>query len=469
MEVVDIKETSIGVIEMGLDIFNMKKKKLENLSTMKEKRYMRKDMEQSADEASEMICKGSKKMSDDNLAKIRTLPGPKPKAMDHFYDLAEWDAGRLEELKEWKKKGGKVVGTLCVFTPNELILASGAKIVRLCSGHYDMIHPANELLGDAGLCPLVKASLGGKMVQANPYFELCDLVIGPATCDGKTKLGEILSDFVPVLMLNVPRVKTGETTSKLWLEECAHLLRRLEDLTGKKVKRKDLLRVVEDQQEAYGAFGRLLKTRKSKNLALWGRDFMFVSQLYLWDDPMRWAENCNKLAKEVEELQKKGESVVEDDIPRVILGGSPIIWPNWKFPNIIEESEGVIVMDELCTSSRLLLDPLVINETTYKALFTTIAERYLYPCTCPCFTPNDERSPRIENMVNDYGAEGVIYHVLRGCHLNNLEASRIDLYLRKRTIPMLKIESEYDEGDIEQVRTRIEAFLEMIVARREYS
>jgi benzoyl-CoA reductase/2-hydroxyglutaryl-CoA dehydratase subunit BcrC/BadD/HgdB len=32
---------------------------------------------------------------------------------------------------------------------------------------------------------------------------------------------------------------------------------------------------------------------------------------------------------------------------------------------------------------------------------------------------------------------------------------------------MLKIESEYDEGDVEQIRTRVEAFLEIIRVRKE--
>ncbi|MGA1866906.1 MAG: 2-hydroxyacyl-CoA dehydratase [Thermoplasmatota archaeon] len=44
----------------------------------------------------------------------------------------------------------------------------------------------------------------------------------------------------------------------------------------------------------------------------------------------------------------------------------------------------------------------------------------------------------------------------------------MELALREDGIPMVKLESEYDEGDVEQVRTRIEAFVEMIKARREY-
>jgi len=59
-----------------------------------------------------------------------------------------------------------------------------------------------------------------------------------------------------------------------------------------------------------------------------------------------------------------------------------------------------------------------------------------------------------------------VFHSLRGCHLNNLEATKIELALEDMGIPMLKLESEYDEGDIEQIRTRVEAFVEMIKARK---
>jgi predicted CoA-substrate-specific enzyme activase len=110
----------------------------------------------------------------------------------------------------------------------------------------------------------------------------------------------------------------------------------------------------------------------------------------------------------------------------------------------------------------------VIDEGSVSSLLQAIAERYLYPCTCPCFSPNDERIIRLNNYFKDYSLDGMVYHVLRGCHLNNLEASKVDQELRKKHVSMLKIESEYDEGDVEQIRTRVEAFLEMIKSRKEF-
>jgi predicted CoA-substrate-specific enzyme activase len=428
---------------------------------------MREDMRADLDEQRKKTMGGISAM-DLASRKARESARPRPKAMKYFDDMAAFDTPRLEELRKFKENGGKVVGTLCVFTPNELITAAGAKVVRLCSGYYDSIHPANELLGDAGLCPLVKSTLGNKMVEASPLFELCDLVVGPATCDGKMKLGEILSDFVPVVMLNVPRVKTGDTTAKMWLEEIKYLMYRLEDLTGQKITRSSIRKAIEQYNEAVRLWGKLVETRRRSRVSLWGSDMILLSQLVLVDDVDRWCTKIQELIDEIERMNGDQVWIGRDDSPRILLAGSPIVWPNWKIPNLLEESGGVIIADELCSSTRLLVNPLVIDEASKSGMLRAIAERYLYPCSCPCFTPNDERIIRLNNMIDDYKVDGVLFHVLRGCHLNNLEASRIDRFLRSKSVSMLKIETEYDEGDIEQLRTRVEAFLEMIRSRKEF-
>jgi benzoyl-CoA reductase/2-hydroxyglutaryl-CoA dehydratase subunit BcrC/BadD/HgdB len=173
------------------------------------------------------------------------------------------------------------------------------------------------------------------------------------------------------------------------------------------------------------------------------------------------------LNQELEAMVNAGTHVGLPDDPRILLAGSPVVWPNWKLPNIIEESNAVIVSDETCSSERLFYDPVVVDEPTLNDMYRALAERYLYPCTCPCFSPNDERSEILLNKIKKYRIDGVVFHVLKGCHLNSIESTRVDLLLRKNNIPMLKIESEYDEGDVEQIRTRVEAFLEMIRMRKE--
>jgi benzoyl-CoA reductase/2-hydroxyglutaryl-CoA dehydratase subunit BcrC/BadD/HgdB len=349
--------------------------------------------------------------------------------------------------------------------PAEIINALGAKAVRICSGYYECVHPANELLGDAGLCPLVKSTLGAKMVSSNPLMDVLDLVVAPATCDGKMKLAEMMEDWVPVVMLNIPRVKTGDTTSRLWLEEIRYLIRRLEELTGSRLKRKPLLQEIKKYNSANRAWNDFMAFRTARNPVVSGQDAMMVAQASQMDDITRWTAKVTELNRELAAMAQKGLYAGEERAARLMLAGSPVMFPNFKIPSVIEESGGVIVYDELCSANRILNDPVVVDETSLKEIIRALAERYFFPCTCPCFSPNDERLTRIKDAIKTYGVGGIVFHILRGCHLNNLEATKIELALRDMEIPMLKLESEYDEGDIEQIRTRIEAFVEMIKAR----
>jgi hypothetical protein len=69
-------------------------------------------------------------------------------------------------------------------------------------------------------------------------------------------------------------------------------------------------------------------------------------------------------------------------------------------------------------------------------------------------------------MIEDFRVEGVVYHVLRGCHIYNVESTRIKAAAEDMGVPMLIVETEYSQEDTEQLRTRVEAFLMLVRARR---
>jgi benzoyl-CoA reductase/2-hydroxyglutaryl-CoA dehydratase subunit BcrC/BadD/HgdB len=97
-----------------------------------------------------------------------------------------------------------------------------------------------------------------------------------------------------------------------------------------------------------------------------------------------------------------------------------------------------------------------------KGMLAAIADRYLLPVNCPCFTPNDNRIDKIARMAKDFAVEGLVYHELRGCYVHKIEFNRIRAALKNAGIPVLGIETDYTKEDIGQLRTRVEAFLEMI-------
>jgi len=65
-------------------------------------------------------------------------------------------------------------------------------------------------------------------------------------------------------------------------------------------------------------------------------------------------------------------------------------------------------------------------------------------------------------MAKEYNASGVVYNVLQYCHTYNIEAIKVDKALKKAGVPMLKVETDYGSEDVEQIRTRVEAFTEML-------
>ena len=393
------------------------------------------------------------------------LPKPTSPSIGYFHGIADIYSTRLDELTNFKKGGGHVVGLLCVIAPAEPIYALGAIPVRICSGESECAQRAQDLIGDAGLCPLVKSIIGGTISETSPYIMLSDLIVAPTPCDAKLKVSEILSDSRPVIPMNLPRVK-NDAARKVWIHEINRVIGEIERLTGRKMRLSGLREAVAKFQDAQVAWGRFSEIRKNGNV-IWGRDALLIADLSSLDDIGRWTKNLDKLCDELEGKLEKKEAVAPPDAPRIMLGGSPIVWPNWKVPTLIEQLGALIVCDELCSGTRVLSNPTVVEENTYNSLVGAIADRYLYPCTCPCFTPNQERNDNFIRKIKDYRVDGIVFHVLKGCHLNAIDATRIKIMASERNIPILILDSDYGDGDVGQLKIRIEAFLEMIKARKE--
>ncbi|NMR86157.1 2-hydroxyacyl-CoA dehydratase, partial [Vibrio parahaemolyticus] len=117
----------------------------------------------------------------------------------------EIHGARILELENHKKNGGKVVGTFCVFVPDEIILATNAISVGLCSGSQFWIEDGEKVL-PRNICPLVKAFTGAKVSQTCPYFQSCDMIVGETTCDAKKKAWEIMNDYMPVHVMERPQM-----------------------------------------------------------------------------------------------------------------------------------------------------------------------------------------------------------------------------------------------------------------------
>ena len=99
-------------------------------------------------------------------------------------------------------------------------------------------------------------------------------------------------------------------------------------------------------------------------------------------------------------------------------------------------------------------------------MIPALADRYLKACTCPCFTPNQDRDRKLLSYIKDFRVDGLVYQSFSGCQLYEMESNRIASLMEQENIPMLYIETDYSPDDKGQLSTRIEAFMESLSARK---
>lgn len=377
-----------------------------------------------------------------------------------FFDFVVGDIHgiRVRELRQHAKNGGKVVATYCVFVPDEVVLAADAIPVGLCAGAQFSVPMGEEVL-PRNTCALIKSSFGFKLGRICPYVQTSHLIVGETTCDGKKKMFEILAEHHPVYVMEVPN-KKNRASLDLWRSEVVDLKQVIEKLTGNKITADKLARATKLVNARRRALQRLYETRKASPVPISGKDALLVSQVSFYDDVSRCAQQVNALCDELEKRVAKGEGVFPADVPRILVSGSPMAIPNWKLPHIIESAGAVVVCEESCIGTRAFTNLVPETEGTVEAQLKAIADRYMQ-IHCACFTPNDERLDDIVRLAKEYRVDGVVHYNLQFCHTYANEAVKVEKRLEKEGIPLLRIETDYGD-DTGQLRTRIDAFLEMI-------
>lgn len=381
----------------------------------------------------------------------------RPEAMNYFnFVIAEVHGLRIQEINEHRDKGGKVVGTFCLFVPDEIILAADAIGVGLCAGSQFWVEDGEKVL-PRNLCPLIKAFMGAKIGGTCPYFQSCDLVIGETTCDGKKKAWEILEEYVPVHVMDLPQMKR-EKDYAYWMDEIKILIGKIEELTGNKITIDSLKKAIRTVNAKRRALKRLYNLRKNVPSPISGLDCLLISQIAFYDDPARFTEKLNELC---DELDEKVKNATGNGKKRILLTGTPMALPNWKLHSIIESLNAQVVVEETCTGTRYFENEVSEEGDTIEALVNNLTNRYL-DINCACFTPNNGRIDDIIKYVDEYHVDGVIDINLSFCNSYAVEHKTVKESLKSKNIPVMHIETDYSTEDSGQINTRVEAFLEML-------
>lgn len=371
--------------------------------------------------------------------------------------LQQMSDRNLSDIDQAKKEGRKVIGFYCLYSPVEIALAAGAIPLSLCGTKNDPIEAAEKVL-PRNLCPLIKSSYGYAATDTCPYFRASDLVVGETTCDGKKKMFELLAEFRPMHVLQLPQNQDPETSLPFWHNEIKRFKERLEKETGVQITDERLSAAIRLKNEERSARKALMDLPRMKPSPISGMELLTIK--YKTGFFMDKKKGIALIREFVEEFQRRaleGECPFTASTPRILLTGVPVGLGSDKVVKLIERAGANVVCFENCGGYRSVF---TIDED--RPPLPAIAEKYL-STPCSVMSPNRGRFELLAELIGAFSVDGVVDLTWQACHTYNIESYSIGKFVKERYgLPFLHLETDYSESDTEQLRVRIEAFLEMV-------
>ena len=382
---------------------------------------------------------------------------------EKFEEFVEARRNGFIQVKELKEQGAKVAGVFCAFTPVEIPLAAGLKTVTVCGVSEEPIKDAEKIL-PRNLCPLIKSSFGHAITDSCPYIYFSDLLIAETTCDGKKKMYEELGKIKDLHLMHLPNTKHSNFGYKLWRNELEVLKTEIERKFEVKITDEKLKEAIKDKNEERKLLQEFYGLSKMTPPPMSGFEMHNVLQNvgFKFDrDVMK--KELRDLIDDIKQKYEDGNRPISNNKARILITGCPIGGVAEKVIKTLEESGAVVVAFENCggiKSNNELVDE--SNED----LMDAIARKYIN-IPCSCMGNNNGRIELIDEIVKDYKIDGVVDVILQACHTFNVESYQIKKHLKEKEVPFMAIETDYSKSDIEQLRTRFEAFVEMIDVERD--
>ena len=360
-------------------------------------------------------------------------------------------------IKGLKDSGERIAGIFCTFTPVEILMAANITSISVCGTSQEVIADAEKEL-PANLCPLVKSSYGHALTDTCPYIYFSDILIGETTCDGKKKMYEQLAEKKPMHVMHLPNTAKGEENLYYWRNEMVKLKEFIENFYDIKVTEEDIRNAIKAKNNERELLKQFYELGKKTPPIVHGR------KLYNIAEGSKFIFGFNSVEEAIKNViddSKKEYDKNIDDIPknrpRIMITGSPMGAADKKIVDVIEELGADLVCFEVCGGLRSI----DLVDESIDDVYLALAKKYIN-IGCSCMADNDNRYEMIKKLLDEYKIDGVIDVTLHACHTFNIESHFIRKIVQSTGRQFTQIETDYSDSDRQQIRTRLEAFIEIL-------
>ena len=370
--------------------------------------------------------------------------------LDTFVGVA---ADPYGSLAEWKARtNGKIIGCAPMHVPEEIIHAAGLLPVVLWEGD----DPVTE--GYTYIQPFFCGFIRGVIdLAVKGKLDFLDGIVGCDECVSTEAIDFLLRrrhlfDYWEFLFL--PADHKGDTNKAYVMQEFERLRASLGQYTGRELDDDSLKHSILLYNRNRSLLRKLYELRREKPTVLKASEMYAV----VMSSMLMPKEEHNELLENlISELASKESS---EQKVRLILSGTLCSAPKSEVLDLIEEAGGVIVDDDLYVGARYFDGDVPTNADPIESL----AERYMnLSLRTPTMVDHEhDWGDQLIEMVNRSGSKAVIAFPLKNCDPHQFHYPKVRQKLARSGVPEFFVEMEHEAMALGQIRTRVQAFMEMI-------
>lgn len=361
--------------------------------------------------------------------------------------------------KELKSSGKKIIGYLSALGPVEIMTAAGVVPFRLKGNVSEAITKGDAFM-ETIVCPFVRnvfdAAIKGR-------YSFLDGMVLPHQCDSIDRTNDVWSYNLNLPywhFLNLPHV-TDNPSVEFTKELYRVFIGTLEKLTGNKITDEAIAKAVAAHNENRRLMRELYALRKMNPPLISGAEMMKVLVAAMSLPVDESSALIQNVTKEVKQRTAKPNGKPA----RIMLIGDQI--DDVAIIDAIESTGACLVMDDLSIGAKMYWGDVDATPDPVQG----IAERYLRKLKIPTtFVGSkdtypeilDERYGHMKNFISEFQVNGVILFIYKYCDPYGFEVPAMKSFIESTGTPVLYLEDEYSMSTLARVKTRIEAFLEMI-------
>ena len=361
----------------------------------------------------------------------------------------------LAYARQWRQRtAGPVIGILCSYAPEEIIVAAGGLPLRLLGSGRNLQEADANL--QAYSCSLVRGVLADRR---SGCLDFLDGSVFPHTCDSIQRLSDVWrllgpdrfhADLVwPVTVLRPGAEDYAAEILKAFGAQVAGAFGKSVDAAGLDAAAGLYNRI----RQSLCALYELLHRQPGH---ITGDDLFSVLRASHVMDRHELADALEKLLAGLRSTARI-ETGAGGTPKRLLLAGGVCDLPDLH--RYIEAAGAVVVGDDLCTGARYAAGRIDTGIDIWRALARCYLERTVCPAKHAGIT---SRGDAMVGAVRRTAADGVVLVYLKFCDPHLFDYPYLKQRLEAAGVPVLMVELQEAHAAEGQLRTRLEAFVEML-------